>query len=803
MLLLRYISVRLLVLVLSSGTSSLAPVNQAVAAEPVFAALPERVVVAPGHALQLNLDAADEDGDDVLVTVEGAPPWMRAVHGVTTRNAVVSTQMPAHWNYVEDMEIDADGNLYFIVDSIETQVSAIVRIDRHGTHRVLKSGLWNPGQLAVAPDRTVYYTEEYGPFTQDPWVTKIYRLNADGSGTLIDDSVDRLYDMDADSSGNLILLRVNMWGTITQLLKLNPRDGVVSLLAGSSTEQTMRSPDLHKQVMRDGAGESAQFIYSHAQFVGENDMTFVHDLTGNVRKVTPQGDVSTLPFTISPMTREIMADADGRAFLLHDSGILGLDASGSQLVVAGSLGEPGNRDGNGVDARFRTIVASVMRNDGTLVVADVLTDQQPWRVMLREVRFDTHRLSGTPAESDHGEWKITVVASDGANSVRRTVTVAVSNQLDLKGATRVNATLPAGVEVFNGVLAGAISGDAAAPAHLRSATIQAGSTLRNVTIGAGVQFGAGTTLLGNVRFDSSAYVPPGVLLDAAYGYLPDTGSADGGYPGSVDLNGSILSNGTTLLDEIRATSPAFAQPGALTFHADGRLVYTRGDTRLTFEVIRVMSGDAWPPTSTYRSGVFFDSTATRHINTPSGRIVYLRPSSEDDFALAYSLLPMNLSLSRDLFGVRMIGTGYFADRKLRWAVLPDPMSQPAAPGLQPGFHRRAHPAFAGYSHFVHVFADDGSLREQAFYPTALAPGLLDVFLNPNRDGDVVVLPTGEVELKFGTAYLRLMPGPELKPATAATGFRAAGDLDGDGRVDYRMTYPSPLSVEQVYYALPE
>lgn len=771
------------------------------AAPPAFTGVPERIDVNIGEAFSIPLAVTDADGDTVLVTVDGLPAWMRAAYDEPALNTVDTIVLPASVSFVWDMDSDAAGNVYFS-GSHATEGGQILKLDAHGTLSVLATNLGNATNIAVTPDGHIYYAIEEGLLDNLPFRAPIFRLGSNGAGVLLNESIDRVFEMDADPSGNLIILRVNGSGTVTQVIKLTPADGIARVLAGSEVPQASEFPNQHEQVVRDGSGRDARFAFSQGLFVGKDGNAFVPDIAGRIRKVTPAGEVTTLPFSVSSLTRAIMADASGRAFQLWDSGIVHVDATGTSRVIAGDLGDPQSRDGWGTAARFRTIIASTMRSDGSIVLADWQTQEEPWRPLLRTVKFNARGLSGVPDPDARGMWDLTLTASDGRNTVTRKLTVAVANDLDLSGATQLDPRLPPGGTVSGGSLGGTIVGDAVNPPTLRALTVLPNSTLRDVIVGADVELGAGLRLLGNVRFERGAVLPPDVSLDAAFGYLPGSGSPDGIYPGNVDLDGSIRVDGTTLLDDIRAATPELGRAGALRFIDGRQLAYAQDDVKASFEVIRVTSATR-TSAGGYTSGISFDATGRRYVDTPSGYRVFLRPAMEDTGALALALFTRNYGVSHDFDGVHMAGR-FPTFRPFEFAVLPDPVSRPAQAGLTPGFHLRPHPEFPGYSYYLFVFASGAQLREQALYPTAMSPGILDDVLNLSRDGDVTLLPTGGVELNFRGARLRLMPSLTTTPGTdTAFGFRAAGDLNGDGLEDYRMTYPRGLALgDQIYYGLP-
>ncbi|WP_412850403.1 T9SS type A sorting domain-containing protein [Chryseobacterium sp. PMSZPI] len=129
----------------------------------------------------------------------------------------------------------------------------------------------------------------------------------------------------------------------------------VTTFAGSGTYGTV-----------DGTGTAAQF---------SNPMGICKDAAGNlyvagssIRKITPQGVVSTLPGNITDSSIAIARDTAGNFYVSTMSQILKITPQGQVTTLAG--GPYGNVDGPGTVARFTEIRGITVDNAGNVYATD-------------------------------------------------------------------------------------------------------------------------------------------------------------------------------------------------------------------------------------------------------------------------------------------------------------------------------------------------------------------------------------------------------------------------------------------------
>lgn len=164
--------------------------------------------------------------------------------------------------------------------------------------------------------------------------------------------------------------------------KITPA-GTVSTLAGSPVivpaEQARFDPD--------GTGAGARFGDPTGLTVAPDGNLYVADFSaGRIRKVTPQGVVTSLPLTTANGAEVtlrapigIVADQAGNLFVTHDTynrpaprevSILRITPAGVTTVVAGTNGVVGSNDGVGLAAQFHHPSGIDIDGSGALYVAD-------------------------------------------------------------------------------------------------------------------------------------------------------------------------------------------------------------------------------------------------------------------------------------------------------------------------------------------------------------------------------------------------------------------------------------------------
>lgn len=174
-----------------------------------------------------------------------------------------------------------------------------------------------------------------------------------------------------DAQGNLYL---SDGGDANAIYKLAP-EGALTLLAGGQREG-----------LADGQGAAAAFHTPSGLAVDRQGNLYVAD-TGNhaVRKITPQGLVSTVAGTGQPGWRDgpgaqallngpmgvALDDATGKIYVAdsYNDRVRVVDAAGNVSTLAGGE-RPGWQDGLGAQARFDTPTLLLALPGGTLLVAD-------------------------------------------------------------------------------------------------------------------------------------------------------------------------------------------------------------------------------------------------------------------------------------------------------------------------------------------------------------------------------------------------------------------------------------------------
>ncbi len=155
-------------------------------------------------------------------------------------------------------------------------------------------------------------------------------------------------------------------------------DGTVSTLAGNPAENSPK---------QDGLGSVARFIKPTGLTLGHDGNLYVSEVeSGWIRKVTPEGMVTTLAGTGTPGSTDGSASQaqfhDPYALVLDRAGNLWIVDSGNHTVrkltpegvvstLAGKVGEKGIADGVGTDAMFNTVRGLAFDSQGNLFVSDM------------------------------------------------------------------------------------------------------------------------------------------------------------------------------------------------------------------------------------------------------------------------------------------------------------------------------------------------------------------------------------------------------------------------------------------------
>ncbi len=144
-----------------------------------------------------------------------------------------------------------------------------------------------------------------------------------------------------------------------KIRKITP-NGLVSTFAGSTLGDA------------DGEGTSAQLVSPYDIAIDKDGNLYVVQYRSrDLRKISPTGQVSTLPNIIPEMTGflfGIALDSEGNIYISNAQKILKMHPNGSVVVIAGD--NQGFADGNGASARFHHPRGLAVDSDMNVYVAD-------------------------------------------------------------------------------------------------------------------------------------------------------------------------------------------------------------------------------------------------------------------------------------------------------------------------------------------------------------------------------------------------------------------------------------------------
>jgi sugar lactone lactonase YvrE len=185
-----------------------------------------------------------------------------------------------------------------------------------------------------------------------------------------------------------------------KIRKITPA-GVATTLAGSTTSGAA-----------DGIGTAAQFNWPNAIAVDASGTVYVADFNHKIRKITPDGIVTTLAGSGTAGSADgtgataqfnnpgrIAVDAGGNIYLaeINNHTIRKITPDGVVTTLAGST-TPGFVDGTGAAARFNTPVSVAVDPSGNVYVTDYFNH------VIRKITpagvVTTFAGSGTPGAAD-------------------------------------------------------------------------------------------------------------------------------------------------------------------------------------------------------------------------------------------------------------------------------------------------------------------------------------------------------------------------------------------------------------------
>jgi sugar lactone lactonase YvrE len=276
--------------------------------------------------------------------------------------------------------VDAAGNLYLADHNNE----AIKKIDPQGNVTTLAGGngtglrdgpanqsqFNGPNGIAIGPDGSIYVADSANH--------RIRRVTPDGRVETVAGSGPTGMGRGGFADGPALQARfslpkgvaVRADGTIyvadsdnTRIRVITP-DGFVTTLAGSDPDQI---------ALKDGKGAEARFAHLVLMALAPDGALYVADQPNNaIRRVTPDGEVTTVPVSGLQYPAAVAVADDGTIFVADTNShrILAVSPTGSVRVVAGN-GQPGYVDGPATRAQFNLPVGLALRG-GQLYVADAM-----------------------------------------------------------------------------------------------------------------------------------------------------------------------------------------------------------------------------------------------------------------------------------------------------------------------------------------------------------------------------------------------------------------------------------------------
>lgn len=276
----------------------------------------------------------------------------------------------------------------------------------------------NPGALASDDEGALYIADSFNRVVRKISTGSVVSTiagavgvigNFDGIGS--EARFNNLQGIAVDGARNIYVTDLNY----NLLRKISASDGMVTTIAGKA--------GLVQRV--DGTGAAARFFRAGGVIVARDGALRVAELGHAVRKVTPEGVVTTLAAN-PPGQQSGALDAAGTAARFNNPQSLTLDPDGNIYIadtgnftirklatagavttVAGTAGLAGTVDATGPDARFGSPVAVAMSPAGILHVADleIVDEQTPREDMIRRVGADgaVTTLAGMPGSLPEAE----------------------------------------------------------------------------------------------------------------------------------------------------------------------------------------------------------------------------------------------------------------------------------------------------------------------------------------------------------------------------------------------------------------
>ena len=372
-----------------------------------------------------------------------------------------------------------------------------------------------------------------------------------------------------------------------------------------------------------------------------------------------------------------------------------------------------------------------------------------------------------------------------------------------------DVTLCPGAEIIGGEVGGDISGDPDDPAQLTDVTILPGSTLKNVRIGADVILLKGVILGENVGFDSFINVPAGVMLTDTLSKIAVPGQAT---RTALDLRskpmaGASQSPRTSYLELVNEEVQT-SEPGAKLEQAvDGavRMEFESSESRLVPVAIRKTEDEP--------KGFHFDDDGNLSIRLGENLEIIMYPMFNDEAGLKEQLDKDYPALSLDydedynfvITGKGKTGTEATLPRYIGRAGL---SAVKAYRSTEEGFVLYPNPLLRNLMLVSFVSRNEaGELMEQTMSPVPKDWFRFKERLLREPDVDSIKISSlGLITVVYKKELWQLMASYDILPNAAIPSenrpivFINAGDLNGDGEVDYYAYYPN--GDRQTIYIVP-
>ncbi|HET7868187.1 MAG TPA: hypothetical protein VFL86_27575 [Burkholderiaceae bacterium] len=197
----------------------------------------------------------------------------------------------------------------------------------------------------------------------DGTVATVARLTPNGSCNLGNEKFISIDGLVRDAAGNLYISD----GFNAVIRKVTP-DGVTSVLAG--TERAIGTED--------GTGPAARFFSPKALAVDAAGNVFVADEDSGLRRVSPEGVVTSLRSGLLSRPTGVAVDAAGSVYTMDSPAqrLIKFTKDGTASVLAGTIGSSSRdqtRDGPGDQASFFRVLALAMDAQGNVYLGDDVT----------------------------------------------------------------------------------------------------------------------------------------------------------------------------------------------------------------------------------------------------------------------------------------------------------------------------------------------------------------------------------------------------------------------------------------------